>query len=327
MMLVVLGNTELSLIDGISIAGANPELTKFTPPADAEYIFYDKPKIIDAIPVTPQGHPTPAIITKACYELAKFPISVVRAGTFLAPLIPHNHISDSVGRDFRKTTALPNAEEIMDKSKLLGRELSKIVSEIVIGESTPAGTTTAQAVLWALGYKAKTSSASPKNPQELKRAVIEEGFKRAGVEFGELADEPLKALKEFGDPMLACVLGISLSFEGNVVLAGGTQMLAVSALLKALNVKLNRFKIATTRWIVEDKSATFEKTAEEIGVEYYVAQLDFSESEFNGLRDYEKGFVKEGVGAGGAVYLAEKKGFSCEDVFKKVEDLYRKLVT
>jgi uncharacterized protein (TIGR00303 family) len=327
MMLLVLGNTEISLIEGISIAGANPELTKFTPPADAEYLFYDKPKIIEAIPVTPQGHPTPAIITKACYELAKFPISVVRAGTFLAPLISHIHVSDTVGRDFRKTTALPNAEDIIEKSKLLGRELSKVVNEIVIGESTPAGTTTAQAVLWALGYKAKTSSASPQNPQELKRAVIEEGFKRAGVEFGELADKPLKALKEFGDPMLACVLGISMGFSGNVVLAGGTQMLAVSALLKALNVKLDRFKIATTRWIVEDKSATFEKTAEEIGIDYYIAQLDFSKSEFNGLRDYEKGFVKEGVGAGGAVYLAEKKGFSCEDVFRKVEDLYRKLVT
>ncbi len=156
MMVIVLSNTEISFIEGISIAGANPELTKFTPPADAEYLFYDKPKIIHTIPVTPQGHPTPAIITKACYELANFPISVVRAGSFLAPLIPHVHISDTVGKDFRKTTALPNAEEIVEKSKLLGRELSKIVNEIVIGESTPSGTTTAQAVLWALGCKAKT---------------------------------------------------------------------------------------------------------------------------------------------------------------------------
>ncbi len=160
----------------------------------------------------------------------------------------------------------------------------------------------------------------------MKKAVIKEGFKRAGIEFGELADEPLKALKEFGDSMLACVLGISLGFSGNVVLAGGTQMLAVSALLKALNIKLDRFKIATTRWIVKNKSATFEETANEIGIDYYVARLDFSASEFNGLRDYENGFVKEGMGAGGAVYLAERKGFSCEDVFKKVEELYRCLI-
>lgn len=325
MMLIVLGNTEISLIEGISIAGANPELTKFTPPADVEYVFYGRPKVIDAVPVTPQGHPTPAIITKACYELAKFPITVVRAGTFLEPMLPHVHVSGSVGRDFRRFTALPNVDEIVERGRILGGELSKVVDEIVVGESTPGGTTTAQAILWALGYDSKTSSASPNNPQELKRRVIREGFDRIGIDFGDLSEKPVEALREFGDPTLACILGISLGFKGKVVLAGGTQMLAVSAILKALGEDLKRFMIATTRWVVEDRSATFEKTAEEIGVEYYVAKLDFSQSRFKGLRDYERGFVKEGVGAGGSVYLAEKTGVKVEEVFEKVEELYSKL--
>ncbi len=325
MMLIVLGNTEISLIEGISIAGANPELTKFTPPADVEYIFYGRPKVIDAVPVTPQGHPTPAIITKACYELAKFPITVVRAGTFLEPMLPHVHVSGSVGRDFRRFTALPNVDEIVERGRILGGELSKVVDEIVVGESTPGGTTTAQAILWALGYDSKTSSASPNNPQELKGRVIREGFDRIGIDFGDLSEKPVEALREFGDPTLACILGISLGFKGKVVLAGGTQMLAVSAILKALGEDLKRFMIATTRWVVEDRSATFEKTAEEIGVEYYVAKLDFSQSRFKGLRDYERGFVKEGVGAGGSVYLAEKTGVRVEEVFEKVEELYSKL--
>ncbi len=325
MMLIVLGNTEISLIEGISIAGANPELTKFTPPADVEYVFYGRPKVIDAVPVTPQGHPTPAIITKACYELAKFPITVVRAGTFLEPMLPHVHVSGSVGRDFRRFTALPNVDEIVERGRILGGELSKVVDEIVVGESTPGGTTTAQAILWALGYDSKTSSASPNNPQELKGRVIREGFDRIGIDFGDLSEKPVEALREFGDPTLACILGISLGFKGKVVLAGGTQMLAVSAILKALGEDLKRFMIATTRWVVEDRSATFEKTAEEIGVEYYVAKLDFSQSRFKGLRDYERGFVKEGVGAGGSVYLAEKTGVKVEEVFEKVEELYSKL--
>ncbi len=325
MMLIVLGNTEISLIEGISIAGANPELTKFTPPADVEYIFYGRPKVIDAVPVTPQGHPTPAIITKACYELAKFPITVVRAGTFLEPMLPHVHVSGSVGRDFRRFTALPNVDEIVERGRILGGELSKVLDEIVVGESTPGGTTTAQAILWALGYDSKTSSASPNNPQELKGRVIREGFDRVKIDLGDLSEKPVEALREFGDPTLACILGISLGFKGKVVLAGGTQMLAVSAILKALGEDLKRFMIATTRWVVEDRSATFEKTAEEIGVEYYVAKLDFSQSRFKGLRDYERGFVKEGVGAGGSVYLAEKMGVSVEEVFEKVEELYSKL--
>ncbi len=328
MMLVILGNTEISLIPGISVAGATPELTKLTPPADAEYLFYDKPKIIDAIPVTPEGHPTPAIITKAAKELAGFPVMVVRGGTYLAPLVPHIHISSYVGKDFRKEKALAEAREIIEKATILGKELNKLnLREIVIGESTPGGTTTAQAILWALGYDARTSSASPHNPQSLKEKVILEGFERAGIKEGDLENKPLIALEEFGDPMMATVLGIAKGFEGDVVLAGGTQMLAVAALLKAMGEELERFMIATTKWVVNDKSSTFKETAKEIGIMYYYADLGFSKCRFKGLQDYEKGYVKEGVGAGGATWLAIKRGFSEKDIVEKVEELYEKLIS
>lgn len=327
MFVLVLGNTEVSTIPGISVAGATPELTKLTPPADAEFLFFERPRIVDVIPVTPEGHPTPAIITKAAKELAGFPVLVVRGGTYLAPLIPHVHVSDAVGRDFRKEPALPEAEEIIARAKLLGEELNKAtLDELVIGESTPGGTTTAQAVLWALGYGGRTSSASPENPQGLKEEVINEGFKRAGVERGSLADRPLEALRQFGDPMMAAVIGLALGFKKDIVLAGGTQMLAVSALIKALGEDMERFMVATTRWVVNDRSATFAETAREIGVITYAADLDFSRSEFKGLRDYERGYVKEGVGAGGATWLAIKAGFSPEEVSKKVEELYRGLM-
>nr|WP_048874634.1 TIGR00303 family protein [Thermococcus litoralis] len=326
MMFVVLGNTEVSLIPGISIAGATAELTKLTPPADAEYLFYERPKIIDTIPVTPEGHPTPAIITKAAKELANFPIIVVRGGTYLAPLVPHVHISSYVGRDFRKEKALPETREIIDRASLFGEELNKLnLGEVVIGESTPGGTTTAQAVLWALGYDAKTSSASLDNPQPLKEKVIAEGFKRAGIKEGELKDKPLTALEEFGDPMMATVVGIARGFKGRVILAGGTQMLAVAALLRAMGGELERFTIVTTKWVIKDKSSTFKETAEGLGVEYQYANLDFSKSKFKGLRDYERGYVKEGVGAGGAAWLALKRGFTERDIERKVEELYEKL--
>lgn len=327
LFLLVLGNTEISTVPGISVAGATPELTKLTPVADAEYLFHEKPLTIDVIPVTPEGHPTPAIITKAAKELANFPVLVVRGGTYLAPLVPHVQVSDAVGRDFRKEPALPEFGEIIKRAKLFGEELNKMpIKELVIGESTPGGTTTAQAILWALGYEARTSSASPDNPQSLKEKVISEAFNRVGIEKGQLGDNPLEALRQFGDPMMATVVGLALGFRKEVVLAGGTQMLAVSALLKALGEDLSRFMIATTKWVVNDKSATFIETAKEIGVITYAADLDFSKSEFKGLRDYEKGYVKEGVGAGGVTWLAVKAGFSPEEVSEKVEELYRRLM-
>ncbi|ASJ10675.1 TIGR00303 family protein [Thermococcus sp. P6] len=327
LFLLVIGNTEVSTVPGISVAGATPELTKLTPVADAEYLFHEKPLTIDEIPVTPEGHPTPAIITKAARELSSFPLLVVRGGTYLAPSVPHVHISDAVGRDFRREPALPEFGEIIERAKLLGRELERLpVEELVIGESTPGGTTTAQALLRALGYGARTSSASPNNPQELKERVISEAFARLGIKAGDLKDNPLEALRQFGDPMMATVLGLSLGFRRNVTLAGGTQMLAIAALLKALGEGLSRFMIATTKWVVMDRSATFIETAKEIGIITYAADLDFSGSRFKGLRDYERGYVKEGVGAGGATWLAVKSGFSPKEVSKKVEELYERLM-
>ncbi len=325
LMLIVIANTEIATIPGISVAGASPELTKYTPPADVEYVFYGKPLSIDAIPVTPEGHPTPAIITKASYELAGFSILPVRGGSILPPKTPYVDITDKFGKDFRMQPALENAEEIVQRAKLLGFQLERMgLEEVVVGESIPGGTTTAQAVLLALGYDARTSSASPQNPQKLKEEVIEEGFKRVGIEKGSIRD-PLIAISEFGDPMLATVLGISLGFKKRVVLAGGSQMLAVAASLKALGENLSRFTIATTKYVANDKTSSFKETAEEIGIEYYAAMLDFSKSKFKGLRDYERGYVKEGVGAGGSVYLAKKRGFSEEEVVSRVEELYSML--
>lgn len=324
LMLLVLGNTEIAAIPSVSVAGAYPELTKFTPLADIEYIILDKPVSIDEIPVTPEGHPTPAIITKACYQLADFSCMAVRGGSYLPPSLPHIFVSDEAGKDFRKEKAVPHARNIVESAKFLGRELNKLdLDEIVVGESTPGGTTTAQAVLRALGYDANTSSASPQNPQEVKKEVINEGFRRTGS--SDYSQRPLSTLEEYGDPMLATVLGISLGFSKKVVLAGGTQMLAVIAILKSMGEDVSRVEVATTKYIVEDSSASFKDTAQEIGVSYHTAMLDFNESNFKGLRDYEDGYVKEGTGAGGSVYMAKKKGFSEEDVARKVEDLYYRL--
>ncbi len=324
LMLIVLGNTEIATIPSISMAGASPELTKFTPLADVEYIMMDKPVSIEEIPVTPEGHPTPAIITKACYQLTDFSCMAVRGGSYLPPALPHIFVSEDAGKDFRTEKAVPNASNIIERAKSLGRELDKLeLNKIVIGESTPGGTTTAQAVLRALGYDANTSSASPQNPQEVKDKVIGEGFERTGMI--DLSQKPLRGLEEFGDPMLATVLGLSLGLNKKVVLAGGTQLLAVAAMLKAMGEDVSKIEIATTKYIVEDGSASFKDTAEQIGVNYHTAMLDFSHSNYRGLRDYEEGYVKEGAGAGGSVYMAKKKGFSEDDVFQEVEKLYQRL--
>ena len=78
--LFTISYTETATIPGLTIAGANTELIKFTPAADAEYIYFGKCKCIDTIPATPDGKPTPAIITKTALELANIPITVIDCG-------------------------------------------------------------------------------------------------------------------------------------------------------------------------------------------------------------------------------------------------------
>jgi len=86
--ILIVGGTELGTIPGLSAAGSNPEAVAYTAPADAEVLWKGKPQIIDALPVDPEGHPTPALISRAAYLEAGFPVLIVRAGTLLPPPFP-----------------------------------------------------------------------------------------------------------------------------------------------------------------------------------------------------------------------------------------------
>ena len=54
----VMSYTQTCEIPGITIAGADSQSMKYTPPADAEYLHYGYCKTIDGIPMTPDGKPT-----------------------------------------------------------------------------------------------------------------------------------------------------------------------------------------------------------------------------------------------------------------------------
>ena len=67
----VISYTETCEIPGITVAGQNKEIIKFTPPADAEFLHYGSCKCIKAIPMTPDGKPTPALLTKTALEIGR----------------------------------------------------------------------------------------------------------------------------------------------------------------------------------------------------------------------------------------------------------------
>ncbi|TRM79022.1 TIGR00303 family protein, partial [Sulfolobus sp. D5] len=175
--LLTIGTTDLSLVPGLTIAGATPELTHFTPAADAEYVILGKCKSIKTIPVSPSGIPTPALITRASLSFINPVKLVVNAGSRIIPKIPFIDLQGEPGKDIRKgAISVESLERVLENGMTLGEELSNYFKTILIAESIPAGTTTAMATLLALGYDAmdKVSSASPENPKELKRRVVEE---------------------------------------------------------------------------------------------------------------------------------------------------------
>jgi len=331
----VIGVTETAKIPGISAAGKYPELTDYTPPADVELLLLGKCRCVSGVPVTPEGIPTPALITMSALRLANIPALVASGGLKINPHVPFLDLGGKSGKDVRTGKAVDNPEEIMWRAKIAAENLSKMVDYLVIGESIPGGTTTALGVLLAMGIdaKGKVSSSMPGNPHELKIKTVEEGLKASGVGFGVLTNDPLKAISCVGDPMMPAFAGLILGAADKVpvLMAGGTQMGAVLSVVKAINPNvLDNVAIGTTRWVMIDKTADLEGIVTQIAdIPILVADLDFSQSRFEGLRAYEAGVVKEGVGAGGAAIaaMAKSEGSITKDtLLMEVESNYERLV-
>ena len=331
-----LATTETAKISGISAAGANPEITDYTPPADIELLLLGKCKCINGVPVTPDGIPTPALITMSALKLAKIPALPVNAGLRILPHVPFLELGGKPGRDIRTGKAVENAPEVMQRAKLAGQILSQTIDYLVIGESIPGGTTTALGVLLAMGINAegKVSSSMPGNPHDLKVKTVKEGLKQLKIESGAFKDDPLAAVSCVGDPMMPAFAGLVLGAAERVpvLMAGGTQMSAVLAIINALNPKiLGNVAVGTTRWIISDKTSDLKGIlAQIVDVPILAANLDFRTSQYEGLKAYEAGVVKEGVGVGGATIaaIAKTKGaVTSAAMLTEVEANYKQLVS
>lgn len=331
----VIATTDTAKIPGLSAAGANPSITDFTPPADVELLLLGKCRCISGVPVTPDGIPTPALITMSALHLAKIPLLIVNAGSRVRPRIPFVDLGGSPGRDIRTGKAVDNVDEVLHNAQILGEHLADVCDYLVVGESIPGGTTTALGVLLAMGFNAqgKVSSSMPANPHMLKLKTVEDGLRAALIRPGDFKEQPLKAIEHFGDPMIAATTGITVgaSKDVPVVMAGGTQMAPVLATLAKINRELlNNVAIGTTRWITGDSKSDIRGIVSEIAsVPILAADLDFSSSKHAGLRAYEKGVAKEGVGAGGSTISAMAKSsgeITMNCLMTEIEKNYEKLV-
>jgi len=323
--LLVLSNSEIATITGISGAGSFEQYIQYTPAADAEIVSHGKLKTIGVMSDAPSGAATPAVLTRAGLNLSQCAHFLINSGLQIVPGVPYYDLRAKQGYDIRLRPGVPDAPTIRDASRRLARYCNCDLA--VIGETIPGGTTTALCVLRALGYTANVSSSFAANPIALKEEVVRKAMRCASISPGSLRHDPMRAIKLFGDPMMPCVVGLTEGFLNSgkeVVLAGGTQMGAIAAVLKELEFSDN-LVLATTKYIFDDTSARFVELIEELEIDAFSAYPDFSKSSIGALQKYEIGEVKEGVGAGGAMALAYISGYDQKAYRQEVETVIKQL--
>lgn len=296
----VISYTETCEIPGITFAGADKDSIKFTPPADAEYLYYGHCKTIDKIPMTPDGKPTPALLTKAALESASIPHIVINAGSKVSPQLPFIQTELAPGKNISVNPGMTDSQvaKAVDYGRIVGRTLASMTDCLLIGESIPGGTTTALAVMRAFGHKAQVSSSIPNNPVILKNQIASMALENLDT------DNPYSIIAKVGDPMIPFVTGmLSAASEINpVMLAGGTQMTAVLSFASKIGFNEKNTAIGTTSYITGDSTANFKDLVSEIAdIPAIAVNPGLENSKFPGLKAFSEGFAKEGVGAGGSI--------------------------
>ena len=306
----ILGFTATGLIPGISAAGATPKDREYTAIADAEFLARGIQKNYrHPLPILSAGV-SPTFITRCAIEALNIPTYIFNAGLLHQPTVdtidlngkPANCLSSGRAMD------LATVEHLFERGLQWGKNLSNSSSYLIISECVVGGTTTALAVLTGLGIEAKdlVNSSHPRCNHAQKWSIVKTGLSKANLI--ERFNDPFQVVAAVGDPMqiVAAGMAIGASRGGGVMLAGGTQMLAIYALIEAIakagniSVQLSQIVVGTTRWVAEDATGNTVGLAKNIGgVPLLGTGLNFSTSRYPSFRAYSSGYVKEGVGAGG----------------------------
>ncbi|MBN2333678.1 MAG: TIGR00303 family protein [Deltaproteobacteria bacterium] len=332
LFICTIATTETAAIPGISAAGANAELIRYTAAADVEALYYGRARCLEKIPENPSGPPSPVIITMAAQLLLSCPTVIVDAGNSITPQVPLLVAGRTPGKAITDSLPVENVHELLLQGMIIGENLGLLGHTLIIGESVPGGTTTALSLMEGLGLDSfgKISGSMPGNNPSLKEQVVTRAMVDKGLIRGSLATDPLAAVALLGDPMQVVQAGMALaaSHRTPVLLGGGSQMLAVAALIGAMMAEKNidnitalhqervatvlrraattNIAVATTGWVSEDPHADIRGLARQLptAMPMFAARLNFSASRHRNLQLYEQGFVKEGVGAGAMALAA-----------------------
>lgn len=347
-LLLVLAATRTAEHEGISAAGSTAASRRFTALADAELLIHGPAgQRRWPLPPLPAGV-SPALLSHVAVRRLKLTPQVAALGLDQKPDFPHLAIEPpdhgpSACLSTGAAMPLSRVQHLWREGERLGRRLQR---PLVLAECVPGGTTTAQAVLTALGVEVAhlISGSALHPPQQLKRELVSRGLQRASLGAHPSAEQILAAV---GDPFQAFTAGVlvgAVSAGQPLLLGGGCQMLAVLALaMQALPARQRdqlaaQVLIGTTGWLADEGAdlagqspfgGLVDATASHLAAALSVLAcgVRFHSSTHQPLRDYERGYVKEGVGAGALLLLAQLRGCSCADLVLDCEHALEQLLS
>jgi len=318
--------TKTCEIAGITQAGI-PGKIPLTPTLDAEFIVTQKLFSMPNLAETPTGIPTPALITRGVHNLTPFSsVEILDLGLETKPKQVRLHNFDIKPSDSITTGANIDAEAVFAKGMAFGRAYELKGNYLILGESTPSGTTTATTTALALGYECREdfSSSFLEVPNEIRNTTIDAAL--------SLVDEGMSNFEKLSlvsDNMLLFCAGfiVEASRRFHVVLAGGTQMAA--ALLVAdklredilMRPKHENITLATTAWVAKDTNSNIKHILEQLSYTPHAIYTEFSfaNAEIPVLKKYDEGEAKEGVGAGAALAYANTNGLTNQELLDAIE--------
>ena len=346
-LLLVLAATKTAEHEGISAAGSTVASRRYTALADAELLIHGPARQRRwPLPPLPAGVST-ALLSHVAARRLKLNPQVAALGLTQRPDFPHLEIEaldqgPSACLSSGAAMPLPRVQHLWRRGELLGRRLQR---PLVLAECVPGGTTTAQAVLTALGVEvAHLISGSARHPpQQLKQALVTRGLQRASLGAHPAPEQILAAV---GDPFQAFASGVlvgAVSAGQPLLLGGGCQMLAVLALaMQALPASqrerlASQVLIGTTGWLADEGAAATSQSPlgglvdataglVDTSLSVLACGVRFHSSTHQPLLDYERGYVKEGVGAGALLLLAQLRGCTCSELVRDCERALEQLL-
>jgi len=318
--------TKTCEITGITQAGI-PGKIPLTPTLDAEFIVTQKLFSMPELAETPSGVPTPALITRAVHNLVPFTtVEILDLGLEVKPEQTMLHNFNILPSGSIATGANIDAKDIFAKGMDFGKSYELKGNYLILGESTPSGTTTATATALALGFDCENdfSSSFLNVPNDVRRKTIQ-----ASLSLLHDSMSNFEKLNIVSDNMLIFCAGFLLeaSKRFHIVLAGGTQMAACLLIADKLRedvlmrIKSENITLATTAWVVHDTNSNIKHILEQLSYTPHAIYTEFSfaNTQIPVLKKYDEGEAKEGVGAGASLTYATTNNLCNKDVLEALE--------